>query len=349
VQTATRLIYERRFDLLVIDLMIPNRPDSDEPVDITDEILPTLESSEKHRGAAVIAISQFDDIVESHRKQFVEAGIILCHFDQTAGQWEHLLSAAIDRFSDLFTFDCIIICALEKERGGYGNTEAVLGSLRNIRGLDRQEIAIGDHSGICIKLPRMGLVDASIITSRAIDRFNPRIVAISGICAGIRGKADIGTLVVADICWEYQAGKWSDNAFKIEHYDIGIDADVKTTLNQLILADPKGKGIKDELIEDEVLFKSIVIEPMATGSAVIASRSRMGEIEKQHRKMAALDMETYGVYRAAALSASTPLFFGAKMVVDNGDGDKGDRYHEYGCVVSARFVVQGLKALLNKT
>jgi adenosylhomocysteine nucleosidase len=90
------------------------------------------------------------------------------------------------------------------------------------------------------------------------------------------------------------------------------------------------------------------MEPLATGSAVIASTERMGEINLQHRKMAGLDMELYGVYKAADLSALDPVFFGAKTVVDVGDAHKGDTYHEYGSVLSARFVVEATAVLWEK-
>src|ERR1019366_4083501 len=133
--------------------------------------------------------------------------------------------------------------------------------------------------------------------------------------------------------------KWADKKFKIEHYDVGLEPNTKTTLSQLIAVDPRGDRYKVGLIDDEVVFEKIVIGPMATGSAVIASSERMAEIETQHRKMAGLDMEMYGIYKAAELSATKPMFFGAKAVVDLADNSKGDKYHEYGAILSARFVV----------
>ena len=40
------------------------------------------------------------------------------------------------------------------------------------------------------------------------------------------------------------------------------------------------------------------------------------------------------------------IFFAAKSVVDMADEDKDDRYHEYGCILAARFVVEALTELV---
>ena len=165
---------------------------------------------------------------------------------------------------------------------------------------------------------------------------------MSGICAGIAGQSSIGALIIADPCWEYQAGKWATDGFKIEHYDACIEINTRTILSQIIDRIGKGMDLKKGLIEDAVVFQAIKLAPMATGSAVIADANGLEMIQEQHRKIAALDMEMYGVYKAAQLSAVNPIVFGAKTVVDLADSSKGDRYHEYGSILSARFVLEAI-------
>jgi adenosylhomocysteine nucleosidase len=148
-----------------------------------------------------------------------------------------------------------------------------------------------------------------------------------------------------DPCWEYQAGKWASDGFKIEHYDVGLETATRTTISQFISRLGKAIDYKKDLLEDAAMFEEIVIAPMATGSAVIASEERISAIQEQHRKMAALDMEMYGVYKAAQLSASSPVVFGAKTVVDLATHSKGDQYHEYGSILSARFIVDVISQL----
>jgi adenosylhomocysteine nucleosidase len=232
------------------------------------------------------------------------------------------------------------------EREAFNKCDIVVGEMRNIRGFDCQLIQIADHRCVCIKLPRMGLVEASVVTARAIERFRPRLVAISGICAGVPGEAKLGTLIVADPCWEYQAGKWSDNKFKIEPYAASIKPTFRTHINQIIAADRLGHALKSDLGFDELRSEEIIIAPLATGSAVIASKEYLERVAEQHRKVAGIEMEMYGVYKAAELATAPPLFFGAKTVVDMGDSKKGDTLHVYGSILSARFTAKVIASVL---
>ena len=345
---ATKQIYEKKFDLIVIDLMVPLRDSEPLPQDISEDIISILELSTSNRDTNIISLSGYEDLVSSQRQRFTESGIILVHYDGSGGRWKKYIRSALSKIKEQVIFDFVIICALEKERSAYRSTSAKIGEFRNIRGLDCMSLDLGSLRGVCVKLPRMGLVEASIVATRAIDLFKPRLVTMSGICAGIPGNANLGTLIVPDICWEYQAGKWADAGFKIEHYDVALQPTVRTTLDQLIAQDVKGSKYKEGLLEDPVRFESIVIAPMSTGSAVIASRDRMEEVGTQHRKMAGLVMEMYGLYKAAELSARNLMFFGAKTVVDLANSAKGDTYHEYGSILSARFVLDGILKLLDE-
>ncbi len=50
------------------------------------------------------------------------------------------------------------------------------------------------------------------------------------------------------------------------------------------------------------------------------------------------------MYEAARLSEQRPIFFAAKTVVDDGDKNKGDRFHRVGCMLSAKFVTAAIKS-----
>ncbi|MBD9638460.1 hypothetical protein IB277_19335 [Ensifer sp. ENS07] len=346
MQQATKSLYQSKYDLIVVDLMLPLRNKAEDPIDISDDIVGVIESSDKNRGSNIVALTGFNDLFDEKRQVFNDAGILIVRYGDAKEEWRRSLAAALGRIKEQESFDFVVLCALEKERGGFRQTSAVLGPMKNVRGIDCLVARIGDLRGAIVRLPRMGLVEASISAARVIEQFKPRLVAMSGICAGVVGNAEIGTIVVADICWEYQAGKWADDDFRMEHYDVPLDDIVKTTINQFIEQDPKGRRIKEGLIDDAIIFKKMSVGPMATGSAVIADEKKILAIHGQHRKMAALDMEMYGIYRAAFSSAHAPIYFGAKTVVDLADGNKNDKYHDYGCAASARLVVELIPLLL---
>lgn len=218
-----------------------------------------------------------------------------------------------------------------------------MGDLKQIAGLNCQEVSIDSYRGICITPSRMGLVNMAIASTKAIELFCPRIVSMSGICAGVPGESNLLDIVVGQVCWEYQTGKFKDGKFIQEPYQIALNSVLKTELEQIAENSSLLEKLKRGLYDTELRDSTIRIAPISSGSAVIADETRMKEIGGQHRKWAALEMEMYSLYEAASQSVYAPLCFGAKAVVDIGDSSKGDALHASACVISARFVVEVLR------
>src|ERR1700731_3026757 len=168
--------------LIVSVLMFPLRDSQPLRQDISEDIISILELSTSNRDTNIISLSGYEDLVSSQRQRFTESGIILVHYDGSGGRWKKYIRSALSKIKEQVIFDFVIICALEKERSAYRSTSAKIGEFRNIRGLDCMMVELGSLKGACIKLPRMGLVEASIITTRAIDLFRPKLVTMSGIC-----------------------------------------------------------------------------------------------------------------------------------------------------------------------
>ena len=72
------------------------------------------------------------------------------------------------------------------------------------------------------------------------------------------------------------------------------------------------------------------------------------QIRSQHGKVSGVDMEVYGLYRASALHGKTLHTFAAKTVVDHADEAKKSNLQQAGAILSARFVVKAIRALLSK-
>lgn len=188
----------------------------------------------------------------------------------------------------------------------------------------------------------------AIAVTKGIEIFQPKIVAMSGICAGVSGESNFLDLLVGSICWEYQTGKFKDNKFKQEPYQAQINSIIKTEMDQLSENKEFLDSLKSGLYETELKESRIIVAPISSGSAVIADESKMAEIGLQHRKMAGVEMEMYSFYEAATQSLCAPAFFGVKAVVDMGDSTKGDTLHTTACIISARFVVSYLNAKLQE-
>lgn len=342
---ATRLINTKRYDLIILDLLLPRLSNAD-AVDVSDEIILNIQRSALNRRAQVVALSEYPDAVDRRRTQFADAGIIVIFYDQVAETWKVALNALLQKLDVKIRVDFIIFCALKKERSAFGKTRMHIGDLVKISGLDCLKVSLAGRNGICILLPRMGIVDAAVISARAIETFRPKIVFMSGICAGFSEKTNLGQVVIVDNCWEHQAGKWSGPKFELEEYQIPIDPDIRTFLSQECERTSDFADQKDGLFTDESVLKAgVSVAPLVSGSAVIASEKMQELIADQHKRLVGLDMEMYGVYRSAQLTGGETKFVGVKTVVDFADEKKNDAYHDYGCLLSARILTQLIPAL----
>ena len=344
---ASQNILQRPYDLIVVDLMLPRRL-GDTPIDVSEDIIDTLTASELNRLTTTVAISRFDDVIDVRRSHFVRAGVIVIHYSEN-DDWKSCLKVCMQRAATTIFYDFVIVCALKAERAAYSkfNRDGFsVGELLCVAGLDVREMSIGELRGVCVLQPQMGLVDASVITAKSLEVFSPRLVCMSGICGGFAGKTALGALVVSDFTWEHQAGKWRGEEFELRSYQEAIDIGVRNTLSQLIeqrkdlLALTPGRGLK------EVPEEATGLLPSVSGSAVIASDLYAAKIIKQHGKVAAVDMEVFGVYRAAKLHAKPIAFFAAKTVVDMAGEAKNDDLHQEGTVLSARFTIEAIQLLL---
>lgn len=341
---ARRSVLTNSYDLIIFDLYLPiNKGEKEQ--DISGDIISDFAAS-KNSYSETIAITKFKDESLNKSPLFNDNGVTLVTFDENDNRWKDALFQKIEKIKNKNRFDFLIFCALTKERNAYQNTDAKLGSLKIIGGLSCQEITIGSYRGVCIKPQRMGLVNMAITCTKAIELFGPKIVAMSGICAGVEGESNFLDIIVGQICWEYQTGKYKDGKFQQEPYQVALKTSIATEIEMLSEDSDFLKSLKNGLYDSELKNSGINVAPISSGSAVIADATYMAIIGEQHRKWAALEMEMYSMYEAATQSLYEPLFFGAKAVVDMGDAAKGDSLHPTACTLSARFVVAFLKHYL---
>jgi nucleoside phosphorylase len=84
---------------------------------------------------------------------------------------------------------------------------------------------------------------------------------------------------------------------------------------------------------------SVHLGPVACGAAVRQDGTVAAEIKKQHRKVIGIEMETYGVYSAAAEApAPQPKVFSFKAVSDFADKHKKDQFQAYAAYASANAI-----------
>jgi adenosylhomocysteine nucleosidase len=334
-----------KVDLCIIDIRMPGVSGGSTRSTGT-ELLEILNYAGM-RPVPVLAITAYPDEARSLQEAFSSRGCIIYDYDEK-NIWSQALDVYLAQARSRQRFDFLIITALKEERDAFLNFPT-LGVISKIHsGLDIWEVTLAGHQGAIILLPRMGLVNAAVITAQAIERCAPSVVAMSGICAGLASSVELGQLLVTDMVWEYQSGKWLNEVFEAEPYQVTVKPETSLVLAKLMeqpdLINNLERSFASKFRPPKV--SDAKLANFASGSAVIASDKRLASVKEQHRKVTGLDMELYGFHRAVELSSSSVRAFSAKVVVDKANVAKDDSLHEYGAALSAAFVVEALKVLL---
>ena len=342
-----------KFDLILLDLLVP-RSVMDSTVE--DHHVQLVESTRSYRSksfstpAIVLTRHSLDDDDFVYDLNLVDINVI--PFNER-GEWRDALTFKLQAAQPRKKFDVVIVCALEKEAAAFEGLGDSWGPVKTISGLGCREMQIDRYDTVIVRTQRMGLVSAAVTAALALDRFEPSLLCMSGICGGVDGESEIYDILVPQICHQHDAGKWSATGFKAEHYDIQLEVDVQNKLVE-VASDPaltayllQGlDAVRSEVPEgkDQVNCNVKTGVPTSSGSAVIAEDGKTATLTVSQRKLAGFDMEIYSVFEAARHSTARTAFFAAKAVVDDGGKNKGDSFHRIACLLSAKFVVAAIRS-----
>lgn len=332
--------------LFIIDFKVPS-VDNGSAIPNGKAILEAIVKAGKN-DALLLAISSYPSDFPELRNQFEAQGCILANYRNLEG-WKSTLDHLLTQLKKNLRLDFLIFCALKDEQKPY--KVLVDGRAANRGGINFWDFELDNSRGAVVLLPQMGLVNAAVVTATCIDRYRPKIIAMSGICGGFEKRAELGQLLVSKMVYEYQSGKWSDEGFKNDPYQVPTDAAFISFIESLLddegLIDELEKGFKGGERPSRQTDPAVGI--FTSGSAVIASQDYMAQIEAFHRKVNGLDMEIFAIQRAAELSLVKPLCLCAKTVVDLCNAEKGDKIHQYGSYISAKFILKAISAYFKQT
>lgn len=349
-----KIIERKKFDLIVVDLLVPRFKDSIEAEDVSTEIVEACRDTLCiNKSTPMLALTAFDDASDENYKELNSYDISVAKFAQD-GRWREVLTQKIGVSRPKKKFDVVIVCGLAKEVAGFSEAGYSLGDTFIHGNLDCREISIGCWSGVLVTSARMGLVTCAITTTQAIESFSPKLLCMSGICAGIKGKAKLLDVAIAEVCHQHDFGKWSVSGYEPEIYSIPLKAKLRAQLKKIV-DDEKDFGsciLKDvEYDKDELpdsmqrLGANVYLTVASSGSAVVADERMVEIIRDQQRKGSIFEMESFALYEAARLHPSDIPVFSAKAVVDDGTAGKNDKYHRLACILAARTVYECVRRL----
>ncbi|WP_421132933.1 nucleoside phosphorylase [Alteromonas sp. A079] len=347
-------VNRNQFDLVVTDLMVPLQVDTTDVINATEEIICEIRDTQSlNFSTPVIAITLYSDVASENFERFNRLDITIVNYSADSTEWSEAFLLKARKSIPRKTYDFVIFCALEKEASAFVDLGYSVSNTFISSGLKCRSIDISGKRGVIVIPPRMGLVNAAITSAKAIDVFAPNVICMSGICAGIEGKANIYDVIVSDICHQHDSGKWSEAGFTPEHYSVQIPHTTRMNIEHAIQDSNFVRKIKDGISLKRTEFPShtdtltfeVKLAATSSGSSVVASDEALLTIREQHRKMTSFEMESYGMYEAARQADRDLSYFSAKAVVDNGNEEKSDDFHRVACLLSAKTVYELLSKI----
>jgi nucleoside phosphorylase len=350
-----------RYELLVLDLLLPLREEDAPTVESAIDLLEEIGERDAYfKPRHIVGFTAYPEAEVRATEAFRRRLWTIVSFDPTTTDWQapfrgvakYLIRLGKEPASANYEVDLCIVTALQLEMDAVHslawnwNDSEPLDDMTFIR-KGTFESGGEERSVVTACCRRMGSVAAALLTAKLIERFRPRFVVMPGICAGVQGKVAIGDTVLMDPVWEWPSGKL------VEEADGGTylqPAPHQIAVSEFVIARA------ERLRQDSQFWRSVAasiegekpeqgfhlhIGPGASGSAVVTDPTTMGAIKAQHRKLLAVEMEVYGVYAAARASAvPRPTALAMKTVCDFADEAKADQWQRLAAQVSSKVVAQ---------
>jgi len=349
-------LQETYYDLLILDILLPLRPESEPEFQSSLDLLFELhEGNSYHKPGRILGITADKEIAGDATVHFEKQTWTVVEFSESSDEWinrtincvSYILNEekkpVIDQPS--YGIDLAIICALEKPEleevlklPWNWSSPRPLDDITFVRDgyfeVEQRKITI------CATFaPRMGMISTALQSATLIALLRPRLIAMCGICAGVKGKVNFGDVLLADPAWDFQSGKRirdkENSQFSIAPDQLHPSENVRAHVQQ-ICGDHEALTKIASNYPNAPVVPKIVIGPVASGSAVLADGEVVNEIKTQHRGLVGVEMEIYGMYAAAyRASKPQPQPFALKAVCDFADSGKDDDYQQYAAYTSA--------------
>ncbi|MBO9537348.1 hypothetical protein [Herbaspirillum sp.] len=364
VLEASTQLEETTFDLLILDVRVPMRPDQDPDDAGGIALLDSLQAESSLKTPRyIVGVSGVERLFESAARRFHRQGWVLLSYSPTSTEWADSLSYFVTHVSELKkaeehrteSADVVILTALNSPE--FDAVRKVFPELKGPRPLDSKTLCWeGEIHTSAGKVRvaagyswQMGLTAAAILASKFLKQYEPRLIAMVGICAGYEKEVALGDVIVATQSWEWQGGKIveGEHGAELSASPEPFRASQKTLADLRILASDSQFSVPytREYFPQDIEGKwALHFGPMVSGLSVVASAQTMGEIRKQHRKVLSLDMEAYAIYAASELNELDSQSIVIKGVCDFGNSHKGDDFQR----VSAMRSAMVMRALLEK-
>jgi nucleoside phosphorylase/CheY-like chemotaxis protein len=359
---AKRLLLRNSYDLLILDIALPERIDSLPSPDAGIRLLEEI--SERDRYIVpdhIVGLTGFANLHADARDRFALRTWTVIQYEERSRDWseqlrsrvEHVIAARSHKHAgESYRSELAIICAVDDPEMasvkrlpcGWKVTAVPGDATVYYQGsTTRSGERVMAHAASC---SRMGMPAAAILAMKVIHAFRPKYLAMVGIAAGVFGKANPGDVLAVDPSWDYGSGEHyrvdGEPRFAAAPHQIPLDVELRSRIKLLSEDDQVLAKIRADWPGDKPDFPlKIRVGPVASGAAVVADEDRLGQVGDQHRQLLGVEMEAYSIFAAAVeCSAPRPIPVAIKSVCDFGDGNKDDRYQRYAAYTSAQVLLK---------
>lgn len=352
--SAKQFVVAKQYDLLILDLSLPNYPGEAEREDAGANFLREVQDYDiYHPPKYVIGVTAFEELSDKYGDKFSERFWRVITVESGSDSWSREITSFVQHLGRVISkddaqavVDVVVITALSDE---FDKILSLPFGWSSPMELDDQiyyrlgTVVSGGQSisvaAICSL--RMGPVPAATLGCKAMAHLRPRVIGMTGICAGVKGQANLGDIVAATEVFSWESGKLiadSDNPFLPEPVSVSI-AEIVVAKVQQIQSDSNwlDQVRREYGGQAPVNALQIVSGPIATGGPVVSDTEIVERIRKINRKTVGIEMEAFGLlFAARSWRASPPLLFCFKAVSDFANSDKDDSVRHYASYVSAR-------------
>lgn len=187
----------------------------------------------------------------------------------------------------------------------------------------------------------IGNDEAASATTRLLQRWQPANLFMVGIAGGVRGKVDLGDVVVAKFVFYYEPAKLTSAGEQHRPEQLPTDILLRSRAYFYEATEWKAKiaAARPGTPPIENTLPNVHFEPIASGEKVIADLETLSQLLQACPKLVAVAMEGAGVARAARSHNAPPRFLEIRGICDFADPSKNDDWHCYAANAAAAFAI----------
>ncbi len=239
--------------------------------------------------------------------------------------------------------DIVIITALQKEVDAVlSHFDSAVEVKRKGRTFYRCHLSsnnIGRHAKVIIfSQDQMGNVESAMAATQAIDVWNPQYLLLVGIAGGIRDSdRNLGDIVVSEQIVNYEIGKLKSSGLE-NRWDVIKGSPVLLNLARNMRNRSWAANNHVERPDNVPSTPNVHFAVVGSGEKVIVDENFSNLISGKWSRMAAVEMESYGVAYAAYKAETAPHFLMIKSICDWADDSKNDIWQAYCADIAASYV-----------